>query len=409
MFNDQSAENKVIVFGTVRKCIDLLASFRNISNRIAYIVNTGEDASDPFFSNYTIMPLSSYRYTSGDRIALMKAYPNSFLCDAGIPAEAVIPLHLWLAGLLRDPIVVCRPWRVRIDICTLCQLRCRDCHMRDPGEATMGYGYIPAETFKNFIDDNPFILSIEISNNGEPLIHPQLHEMITYAYEHHVEISIWNGTNFNDVSDEVLEDLVRYQVRLLNIALDGACQKTYEVYRRNGNFNKVIHNIRKINQLKDKYHSEYPHMTWQFVMMKHNYHEMDMARQMAAELGMTIQFRDSWNADERAAVAALSADRKQAKLLLDADHNTFQTYCSDLLFHPQINWDGRLLGCCQIYKSDWNMNAFDSGFLTVVNSDTYRKTLASILEISPVTADIPCRTCRHKPKTAKEVLAVINS
>ena len=54
MFNDQSAENKVIVFGTVRKCIDLLASFRNISNRIAYIVNTGEDASDPFFSNYII-------------------------------------------------------------------------------------------------------------------------------------------------------------------------------------------------------------------------------------------------------------------------------------------------------------------------------------------------------------------
>lgn len=33
--------------------------------------------------------------------------------------------------------------------------------------------------------------------------------------------------------------------------------------------------------------------------------------------------------------------------------------CNQLLFESQINWDGKLLGCCILFKDYWNMNVFD--------------------------------------------------
>lgn len=33
--------------------------------------------------------------------------------------------------------------------------------------------------------------------------------------------------------------------------------------------------------------------------------------------------------------------------------------CNQLLFESQINWDGKLLRCCILFKDYWNMNVFD--------------------------------------------------
>ena len=74
---------------------------------------------------------------------------------------------------------------------------------------------------------------------------------------------------------------------------------------------------------------------------------------------------------------------------------------------PQINWDGRLLGCCQIYRSDWGMNVFEEGYLACLNSEPYRGTLRRILLSDCAEGSMPCATCRRFPKSAAEKDAVL--
>lgn len=53
--------------------------------------------------------------------------------------------------------------------------------------------------------------------------------------------------NLNTVADDVLEGLVRYRLRTITCSIDGASRETYAIYRRHGDYDTVLGNIRKIN------------------------------------------------------------------------------------------------------------------------------------------------------------------
>jgi len=101
-------------------------------------------------------------------------------------------------------------------------------------------------------------------------------------------LSAWNGANFNHVRESVLEAMVRYKFRAITCSIDGASSKVYERYRVNGDFGRVIDNIRKLNAHKRRWKSRYPKLCWQMVVFGHNEHEIDAARGLATELGMSF-------------------------------------------------------------------------------------------------------------------------
>jgi hypothetical protein len=66
------------------------------------------------------------------------------------------------------------PKMVRIEASTLCQLNCKDCYMRKSDSGALGKGYLKFSDFKNFIKNNKFVKSIELSNSGEIFLNPDL-------------------------------------------------------------------------------------------------------------------------------------------------------------------------------------------------------------------------------------------
>jgi len=129
---------------------------------------------------------------------------------------------------------------VRLEASTICQLNCKACYMRINNYGVVGKGYLKLEDFKRFVDNNKFIKNIELSNSGEIFLNPDLIEILKYAYSKNVLLTADNGVNFNNVSDEMIEALVKYKLYSLTFSIDGASQEVYEKYRINGNFNKVI-------------------------------------------------------------------------------------------------------------------------------------------------------------------------
>ncbi len=287
------------------------------------------------------------------------------------------------------------PKKVRLEACSLCQLDCPVCTVRllEKKAPKDWLGYLKFDDFKKFVDDNDFIEEMELSNNGEIFLNPELDEIIKYAHKKGIKLCANNGVNLNTVSEKTLENLVKYKFRSLVVALDGATPETYKIYRRGGDFNKVIDNIKKINYYKEKYNSELPKLTWQFIVFGHNEHEIELAWKKAYELNMKIVYRkNSYDPSYSPVKNEKLIEQKTGLDFSNADK--IYLACKRMFDAPQIDYDGKLLGCCFIQLTSFKADVFKKGLLGALNSPDfiYAKHMLSDFSI-PAKKGIPCSNC----------------
>lgn len=294
-----------------------------------------------------------------------------------------------------------QPREVYIEASSLCQLKCHSCpRVTDSFQKTIGHGFLNFEDFQNLIDHNPIINSVELSNYGEIFLNPDLLEIIRYANAKNVKINSINGVNLNDVNEDVLEGLVKYEFNNLTCSIDGASNDSYKIYRIKGDFEKVIANIKKINSFKKKYQSPYPILHWQFVVFGHNEHELPVAKRLAADLGMHFYPKLSWD-DNFSPIKDKEFVKKETGFTVFSRKEYKQRYgaaygqgCCDALFYtPQINWDGKVLGCPRNFWSDFGGNIFRDGLWEAINNEKIRYARDMLLGKKAARDDIPCSTC----------------
>jgi MoaA/NifB/PqqE/SkfB family radical SAM enzyme len=292
-----------------------------------------------------------------------------------------------------------KPAKIRVEASSFCQLSCPSCPMSNKAvHSAIGKGFLKWRDFKKLLDANPWVRQVEISNYGEIFLNPDLLEIIKYAHGQNVALNARNGANFNNVKAEVLEGLVKYRFRSLVCSIDGASAETYGVYRVGGSFEAVMENIKKINLYKKMYQSEYPQLIWQFIVFGHNEHEIPLARELASDLGMGFQLKLSWDSKfspvrnhefVRKEVGAASRDEYRKKYGVDYMYEI----CHELWDEPQINWDGKVLGCSRNFWGDFGGNAFEDGLLNSFNSEKIRYARGMLMGKKAARLDIPCATC----------------
>jgi MoaA/NifB/PqqE/SkfB family radical SAM enzyme len=301
------------------------------------------------------------------------------------------------------------PVQIRLEASSFCNLRCPLCPTTrgDIHHGAVGGGFLRFEDFRKLLDDNPGLKRIELSNWGEIFLNPALLSVLELAHERGVELIANNGVNLNKIRPEVLEGLVRYQFRSLVCSIDGASEETYSIYRVRGKFANVIDNIRKINELKQRYSSPFPELSWKFVVFGHNEHEVPVAREMARELGMDFFTALNWDPNYspvrdpeavRAATDDAAATLDEYEVLLG--HSYYQL-CHQLWDEPQINWDGKVLGCCVNHWGDFGGNAFRDGLTASVNTEQIQYARAMLLGRAAPREDIPCTRCWEYQKMSK--------
>ena len=79
-----------------------------------------------------------------------------------------------------------------------------------------------------------------------------------------------------------------YTVTRKNISIDGTTQEVYEKYRVGGNLEKVFDNLKKLIARKKLYKSN-TKIHWDFIVMKHNAHQVEEAKKMASDFGVGIK------------------------------------------------------------------------------------------------------------------------
>lgn len=298
-----------------------------------------------------------------------------------------------------------KPSKVCLETSTVCQLKCQTCPTAN-GEIgrDLGRGFLSLSKFNAFVEAHPWVTHIELSNWGEVFMNPELPEILESGRRHGLVLTLNNGVNLNTADDTALEAVVKHRLTSLKCSIDGASQATYSQYRVNGNFDRVMANLDKLNALKRRYNSPYPRLTWQFVAFGHNEHEIAAARARARDLNMSFQLKLSWddlygdafspirNRDLIRNESGLNAADRQE--YADKHHKGYiEATCHQLWLEPRINFDGRLLGCSINHAADFG-NVFESGLEACLTGDKMNSTRRLLMGLPQNRADLPCLTCK---------------
>jgi hypothetical protein len=225
-----------------------------------------------------------------------------------------------------------------------------------------------------------FTEQIVMNFAGEPLLNKHLGRMAAYAESNGIRTII--GTNGTLDQSEAL---VACGVSEILFSLDGATEESYRQYRtyKDGTcHDDVLANLRKLVAKKRELHSAKPMIILQFVVFKHNEHEIGQIIELARAIGADgIDFKPACINDFF--VSPLSdliekfAPHKNGVSDMPKIDGVFSKppWCSFSFHQTQILWNGDVTTCCYDFDGAHVVgNAFtDGGFKKVWKGKQYRE------------------------------------
>ncbi|MBP7652285.1 radical SAM protein [Candidatus Dependentiae bacterium] len=175
-----------------------------------------------------------------------------------------------------------------LSLVNYCSMKCKMCHhyiLPEPEHQIL--------TLDNFIKlaDNvfPYVKEIAFSPTVESLEHPDFSKILELTNKKYNIPDIFIMSNLNLLNEEHAECIVENNVKHIQVSFDSYKPEIYKWIKTNGNVDKVIDNIKKINFYKMKYGKLRPEIHFNFVIMKktvENYDENYM--KLAAELKIKV-------------------------------------------------------------------------------------------------------------------------
>jgi MoaA/NifB/PqqE/SkfB family radical SAM enzyme len=202
-----------------------------------------------------------------------------------------LPLKKDEAPPLRDLVVSPLPTRLYIECTAACNISCdQACCAPETGiTRTRQAGMLEFDLFRRVVDEaGSSLVRIDFFNYGEAFLHKRAVEMCEYIKSRFPHIYLYTSTNGLAFSEDQVRRLIRSGIDEVTFSIDGATAESYVKYRRRGNFEKALRNLRLAVQEKRSTDSDVPVINWRYILFTHNDsdEEMQRARVLAAEIGV---------------------------------------------------------------------------------------------------------------------------
>ena len=116
-------------------------------------------------------------------------------------------------------------------------------------------GKMDINLFKNIIDQiNGNIEFISLASRGEPLANPDIPKMLEYCSNKFLNLKI--NTNASLLDEKKIHAILAGGVKTLVFSADAADEKLYSELRVNGDLKKVLKNIEKFQNIREKQYSK---------------------------------------------------------------------------------------------------------------------------------------------------------
>ncbi len=388
--------------------------------------------------------LATCQRTSAAIEILNRAKPE--LCDrlrTRFPsplAEAVTlkVLNLFLARYhfrARSASLLSRPFGLVIDPSNMCQLACPGCVHSTGNEALQLFDWPKGTLSENRLAAllkryGPYAIGTLFYNYGEPLLNLNTPKLIRMAKAWLMETAISTTLSVRKFDAEAY---VESGLDFMGLSIDGATQPVYERFRRNGDLQLVLDNLRKLVEAKRKLKKRYPVLAWNFLAFEHNAHEIPAAARMAREFGVNLfnvvrPFDVSWDDPEMRPAAIEPGVRRLDRLSVTNKSTNWNPFpesvdCAAILEAYKNPWDGqaaddsapseghtchwlyknivmdatgRITPCCGAPRPDINLvfSKFEGNGSDPFDSEKYRQARAWFSADVPASGDAPhCTKC----------------
>lgn len=182
---------------------------------------------------------------------------------------------------------------LRLDLVNRCNLRCVMCHYSDPAHRRQPRREIDLAAFRGIFEElAPIVGDVMLSCADEPLLAPDLPEILTFLSDNHPLTAVSFCTNGTLLDDSVRRMLIKTGVARIVVSLDGVSRRTVEGIRIGAAYDRVVGNLLALDRLKQQTRSKRPVIALDFVMMSSNIHEAPRFVELAAAVGaQSIDFR----------------------------------------------------------------------------------------------------------------------
>lgn len=186
------------------------------------------------------------------------------------------------------------PYQAIVDTTNICNLQCPFCptnsgelafeSQKFPKAISRKKTHLDIKKYEQILDAfGETLYTISLFNWGEPLLNKNLFRMIEMAKTYNIEVRLSSNLSIPDA--DLAEKICSSGLDDLIMSIDGASASTYSKYRRGGNFDVVLQNVRALSDYKKKYRLSKPNLAWQFLVFRHNEHELDIIEKFARSNG----------------------------------------------------------------------------------------------------------------------------
>jgi len=138
------------------------------------------------------------------------------------------------------------PLMIVVDVSYACNAKCPHCPYTQSASIRKSYGDTPfmsPEVFKKIAREcGEFGSLLRITGGGEPLLHPQIIELIEYAKSVNARVGLI--TNGSLLTPDKVDRMLDIGIDAIDISADAADRETYAKIRVGLNFNEMVRNVR---------------------------------------------------------------------------------------------------------------------------------------------------------------------
>lgn len=291
-----------------------------------------------------------------------------------------------------------RPFFISVEPADFCQLECPECpvgaNKRKQGETA------DFEAFTKTVDVlKPTLFHLIFYFQGEPLLNKKLPEMVAYAHQSGIFTS--TSTNGQLLNSQTAKALVKSGLDKLIVSLDGANQRTYQMYRKGGRLELATQGIEHINYWKKELKSKTPFVEIQMVVFKTNEHEIANMKTMAKKLKANrLVFKSAQLYNFEKGHELLTSLNKYARYKMLPDGKYALKYklhnrCFRLWSGAVITAKGDVLPCCFDKDASHSFgNTIDNNLNNILQNQRANSFRTSILENRK--QHEMCRNCTTK-------------
>ncbi len=277
------------------------------------------------------------------------------------------------------------PIKAMIEPIRSCNLRCPSCPIGS--DKAKNFAKLNIRDYKKIIDKiYATVDDLSLFNYGEPLLHKDIDKMINYAKKKCIK-KVKIHTNGILLTKKTSRKIINSGLDCLSISIDGASKESYDQYRIGGNFDALVGNIINFLDLRKELKSTKPLVRVQFIVMRHNEHEIDAFYKMFKKIGVDEIRYKTFNAhmdggSSKINIELLPLNKKYTRY---SDKNAKnisgkfkKTICNWPWEHIVINSNGDIAPCCYDYNAEYKLgNIFDNNWWNNIKRKTFRHIISN--------------------------------